>query len=115
MPNAETSRATAKSDVPFGNFSSTAKPGRGDAISADGCLKTIQQRLPLGGIGALGPPEMAHIVALVHELGGCELHRGARWRRETRCHLREPRDQFDRRDQKPSRTVGLIVLLNEPM
>jgi hypothetical protein len=56
--------------------------------------------MPLGGIGALGAPEMAHIVALVHEFGGCELHRGARGRRETRCHLREPRDQVDRRNQK---------------
>src|SRR6185312_17393574 len=81
-------------------FQQHSQAGSSDAIGACGCLKTIQKRPPLGGIGAFGAPEMAHIVALVHEFGGCELYRWARGRRETGGHLREPRYQFDRCDQK---------------
>ena len=81
-------------------FQQYGQAGRGNLIGANGCLKAIQQRLPLGGIGALRAAEMAYVVALVHELGGRELHRGARGRRETRRHVGEPGDQFDRRDQK---------------
>ena len=81
-------------------FQQHGQAGRSKAIGADARLKTIQQRLPLRGIDSFGAPEMAHIVALTHELGSRELHHGDRWRREACCHLREPRDQFDRRDQK---------------
>jgi hypothetical protein len=84
-------------------------------IGAGGCKKAIQQRLPLGGVGALRAAEMAYIVVLVHELSGRELHRGASWRSETRRHSANREISSTGAIRKPSRTLGLIVLLNEPM
>ena len=94
MPDVNASRARATSGAPHG------QTGCRNMLSADRCSNTIQNRLPLGGIDSFGAPEVADIVARMHELGGRELYRGPRCRRETCCHFGELRGQCDWCDEK---------------
>jgi len=78
-------------------------------------LEALQQGVTLSGVGTLGTPKMAQVVAFADELGGRKLHGRPGRRRKARRDLRETDKSEMGATMKPSRNVGLMVLLKVPM
>ena len=69
-------------------------------------LEALQQGVTLSGVGTLGMPKMAQVVAFAHELGGRELQGRPGRRRKARRDLHEAGQQRNGRDEETESQRG---------
>jgi len=86
------------SGAPSGNRSSAANPAVVMLAALMCSWRALQQGVTLSGVGTLGTPKMAQVVAFADELGGRKLHGRPGRRRKARRDLRETGQERNGRD-----------------
>lgn len=74
IPNAVASLAIRISGIPSENLIRAASPAIATSAVASCFRRYSSKASRRGGVGSLGTPKMAHVMALPHELGNRQLH-----------------------------------------